>query len=133
MDPLSGMALKGIAEKIGIKGFISIGLGLAVIGMGIALHFVDADRDKWRKEAHQTELKLEVSNTSIANLTEQLGKFVGAGKAARVAQLAAIEAQAEKSADLRAEAEEIRQMARDFKPEDPCDCSTPGFVMEGRQ
>ncbi|MAY20329.1 MAG: hypothetical protein CL955_06895 [Erythrobacteraceae bacterium] len=124
IDPAS-LTFAKVAKFIGIRGGIAIAFALALAGTATVLHFVDADRDKWRRTAHQTEVKLEVSNASIADLKESLAVFVGAGKAARVAQLAAIEAQAEKSAAYRAQADAIEAMIAEFEPGDPCDCSTP--------
>lgn len=119
-------------------------LAMKVAGGIIAALAVGFAVQTWRvNAAHSTiedqgkaialgEAKLAISNQSILTLETALRKFVGAGRARRVAQLAAIEAQAPRSAAMRREAERIRAELAEMRPGDPCDCSTPDFVMEGR-
>ncbi len=107
-----------------------------VIALALVMWRADAisdDREVQRNLVAAERATHAVTRQSVQDLKANLAKFVGAGRAARVAQLAAIQKQAPKSASMRAQAEEIRAMAEAFAPEDPCDCSTPDFVMEARQ
>lgn len=119
------MAMK-VAGGIGIA--LALALAVTMFQLSSARSTIK-DRDK--SLALKTA-QLTISNQSVATLETALAGFVGAGKASRAAQLAAIEAQAKKSASLRSYAAQIRAELATMKPGDPCDCSTPDFVMEGR-
>ena len=106
-----------------------------VCALAIALAFViwRADGLSDSLEAKRNELASEraahaITRGSVETLQGALEKFVGAGKAARAAQLSSIEAQAPRSAVLRGKAAAIRAELESLEPDDQC--RTPGFVME---
>ena len=113
-----------------VSGGLIVTLGLALSVVMWRADTISGQRDAYRDRLSGEEARHSVTRQSVQHLEASLAKQIGAGKAARVAQLAAIEAQAEKSAKLRAEAAEIRAMIEEMEPGDPCDCSTPDFVME---
>lgn len=124
---IGGLTAAKIAGKIGIKGFVIIGLGIA---LGIALWRADAISES--REALRNDLAAEraghaITRQSVDTLTASLAKFIGAGQAARIAQLASIEAQAEDSARLQAEADAIRAEMGDLT--DDGRCATPGSII----
>lgn len=124
---ITSVKLAELAAKVGIKGWVIIGL---VITLGITMWRADVISGKLADEiqAHADEKAAhKITRGSVDTLETELAKFIGAGEASRVAQLAAIEAQAEESAEMRAEADEIRSMISEIDPIDVC--RTPDFVL----
>lgn len=98
-----------------VLGFV-VPLGFAALVLGFlwvrGTHYRD-QRDTARAQVEAVNAKLAVSNASITTLQKALSDYVGAGKAAKVAQLAAVEAQAKDNAALQAQANAIRaEMAK---------------------
>lgn len=116
-------------QLIGIRGAIAIVLGLLLIFVMVRADAISEDLADTRAELRLTESKLKISNASIDTLEAKLADFIGAGAAARVAQLEAIEAQAADSADLQREADAIRAEMAALVPEDG-QCVTPGAILD---
>ena len=127
---IPGLAIGKIASTIGIKGFAMIGLGLALAIVMWRTDAISGQRDHEREQRIAAEYKLGVSNASIATLEEALARYIGDGKARRIAGLAALEAQAGKSKALRDQAASTRAMIDTLEPDNQC--RTPGFVMGER-
>lgn len=82
------------------------------------------------KAAHRScNSNLAVSNASIATLQKSLSDYIGAGKAAKVAQLAAVEAQAKDNAALQGQADAIRAEVAKLPPGK---CETPESVRKAK-
>jgi septal ring factor EnvC (AmiA/AmiB activator) len=130
---IEGLTLAKIAKAIGIKGFAAIGLAIALIGTAIYAHHVAADLEAKRNELAAEKAGHAITRQSVTILQQSLEQFVGAGHAARVAQLAAIEAQAKDSATLQAQAEAIRKemAAAPARAADP-DCRSPRSVINAK-
>lgn len=133
MDPITMTAAKELGGKlwgmIGIKGLISIGLAIA---LGIVMWRADVisgQRDDLRNKYAGEVARHEITRNSVDTLEQALGMYVGAGQAARLKQLAAIEAQEEISAELQRQADEIRAQLEAGPPESDCKCATPGIIL----
>lgn len=106
--PLPALAAGKIAGMIGVRGFIAIGLALA---LGIAMWRADAISDS-REEARNAlaaeRAQHAVTRLSLATLESELAKMVRDGtlRAERLEE--AMEAQDERSAALRAQAARVR-------------------------
>lgn len=74
--------------------------------------------------------RLAVSNASVATLQKSLSDYVGAGKAAKIAQLAAVQAQAKDNVELQIQADAIRQEVAAMKPDGKC--ATPPSVRAAK-
>jgi cell division protein FtsB len=122
-----GTLFAPLAMKIsaGITAVLLIALGVMFL-----IHKHDlSTADKLRNEVATVNAKLAVSNASIAELQASLSRYVGAGKAAQVAQLAAVEAQAKDNAALQGQADAIRaEMAK--LPAGKCE--TPKTVITAK-
>lgn len=88
---------------------------------------ISADREKLRNALAMEAASHAVTRQSVATLEGALARFVGAGRAARAAQLAAIEAQAGDSAALQAQADAIRAEMATFNRDGRC--ATPGSIL----
>ena len=112
---------------------IATGVALALlIALGVVMWRADAisaQRDALRDKLAASDAKLAVSNASIAELQASLAQFVGAGKAAKVAQLAAVEAQVRDNAELQAQADAIRTEVAKGRSEG---CASPEGVMKSK-
>ncbi len=92
---------------------LAVGVPIVLAALCVAFlwargtHYRD-QRDTARAQIETVNAKLAVSNASIAELQASLSRYVGAGKAAQVAQLASIERQAKDNAALQAQADAIR-------------------------
>lgn len=119
-----------LAMKVagGIVGALLIVIGL----MWWNTAAISADRERLRNVLAAEKANHAVTRNSVDTLKASLAKMIGEGKAARIAQLAEIERQMVLSAELRERAGNIRAMIDEIEPGDPCDCSTPDFIMEGR-
>ena len=107
-------------------------IAFLLVALALVMWRADAiseDRERLRNSLATETANHAVTRASVANLKGVLERYVGAGQAAQVAQMAAVEAQADKSAALRAKADRLRGMIDELGPEEPCDCSTPDFVM----
>lgn len=121
------MAWAKIAAAIGIKGFVAIGLAVA---LGIAMWRADAisnDREAIRNNLATERANHAVTRNSVAILEDSLAKFVGAGNAARAAKLASMEAQAKDSEMLELEARAMRREMETWN--DDGSCTTPGSIL----
>lgn len=116
-----------VAEAIGIRGAIAIALAIALGLVMWRADVISGKLDGKAQELADERAGHQVTRNSVEILEGELAKFISAGDAARVAQLAAIEAQAPKSAAMRAKAAEIRSMIDQIEPDDQC--RTPDFVM----
>lgn len=129
---MEGITLARIAKAIGIKGFIAIGLAVA-FGLAVwHIHSLKADLGDAQLALANEKAAHAITRQSVADLESSLAVFVGAGKAARIAQLASIEAQAKRNADLDAEANAIfDEMARlgDTKGGQ---CKTPKTIIDAK-
>ena len=127
---IEGLTFAKVAKAIGIRGGIAILLALALVGVTIYSHHLAGDLEHKRDELAAERAAHSVSRQSIAILQQSLEKFVGAGEAARVAQLAAIEAQAKDNASLQGQADAIRAEIAKMGPRaaDP-NCRSPGTVI----
>ena len=108
---ISFFARLGLSQ--GLSRVLAVGVPLALlVALTGALWLRGAhyreQRDTARAQVETVNAKLAVSNASIAELQKSLAEYVGAGKAAKVAQLAAVEAQAKDNAALQAQADAIR-------------------------
>lgn len=115
-----------------IAGGLALG---AFVALGVVMWRADAisaQRDALQTKLAGEEARHAVTRQSVDVLETALARFVGDGKARRVSQLAAVEAQQARSEAMRNYAARIRAEMADFAADDPCDCSTPDFVMEGR-
>lgn len=124
------MEWAAIWKVIGIRGSVAIGLAIA---LGVVMWRADAisgQRDEWQRKAVASDLKLSISNASIAELQASLSRYVGAGKAAKVAQLASIERQAKDNAALQAQADAIRAEMAAIGPSEGCD--TPDAIRSAK-
>lgn len=122
------MTASAVWKVLGIRGAIAIALAALALWCWIGWGNAAASRDGWQEKAILAERKLSISNQSIASLEGALSRYVGAGKAARVKQLAAIEAQAEDSARLQAQADAIRAEMETMAPDGLC--QTPDSIKE---
>lgn len=82
--------------------------------------------EKKRNELATCEARHAVTRQSVADLELSLGRYVGAGKASRVAQLAAIEEQAKDSGRLMKQAAAIRAEMAEMEPGPGCE--TPDSI-----
>lgn len=119
-----------LAKMIGIKGFVIIGMAIA---LGIVMWRADVISGKL--EDKRNELAAEraghaITRQSVATLEQSLSRFIGAGKAAKIAQLAAIEAQAKDSAELQAQADAIRSEMSTLTSD--AKCTTPKSIIDAR-
>lgn len=130
---IEGFTLAKLAKAIGIRGFVAIGLGLALIFVMIRAHHISSDLEVKRNELAGERAAHAITRGSVDTLQAALEKFVGEGEAARVAQLASIEAQAKDNADLQAQADAIRaeMEAMGDRAADP-NCRSPGSVINAR-
>lgn len=117
---LSTIAAK-IAAGVAVAALIAASILWSLWKGEIERH--DDTRDKLGTE----QARHAVTRQSVATLELSLGRFVGAGKAARAAQLASIEAQAKGNARLQAQADAIRAEMATWKPDGRCE--TPGSIM----
>lgn len=92
-------------------------------------HYRD-QRNTARAQLATVNAKLAVSNASNAELQKNLADYVGAGKAAKVAQLGAVEAQAKDNAALQGQADAIRAEVATIKPDGKC--ATPASVKSAK-
>lgn len=116
-----------IIASLGIKGIVALGL---VIALGVVMWRADAiseDREALRNDLAAERAGHAITRQSVETLQASLTRFVGAGKAARVAQLASIEAQAKDSAKLQAQAAAIRAELETMT--DDGRCASPGSVI----
>lgn len=116
-------------ELIGIRGAIAIVLGLLLVFVMLRADAISEDLADTRAALRLTESKLEISNASIDTLEGKLAEFIGAGAAARLAQLEAIEAQAADSSELQRQADAIRAEMAALVPENG-QCTTPGAILD---
>lgn len=128
MPFIESAAAAKIASAIGIRGAIAIGLAIALGLVMWRADVISGKLDGKVQELADERAEHQVTRNSVEILESELAKFIGAGEAARVAQLAAIEAQAPKSAAMRAQAAEIRSMIDQIEPGGD-ECRTPDFVM----
>lgn len=105
---LQGLTFAKAAQAIGVKGFAAIGLAVALAIVMWRADAISESREEVRNALAAERANHAVTRESVDTLTTALGRFVGAGKAAKVAQLASMEAQAEDSAALQREANAIR-------------------------
>lgn len=126
---ISLFARWGLAE--GLRKPLAYATLIIVAALCVALlwlrgsHYRD-QRDTARAQVEAVNAKLAVSNASIATLQKSLADYVGAGKAAKVAQLGAVEAQAKDNAALQQQADAIRAEVAGMKPNGKC--ATPASV-----
>lgn len=127
---IEGLTFAKVAKVIGIRGGIAILLAIALIGVTIYSHNLAGDLEHKRDELATERATHAVTRQSVAILQQSLEKFVGAGEAARVAQLASIEAQAKNNAELQGQADAIRAEMAKMGPRaaDP-NCRSPGTVI----
>lgn len=115
-----------IAKAIGIKGFIAVGL---LIALGIAVWRADAisaDREELRNALAAERATHAVTRVSLTTLERELAQMVRDGELRAERLEEALEAQDERSADLRKQAERIRaEGAVDA-------CVTPDAVINAR-
>ena len=130
---IEGLTFARIAKTIGIRGGIAILLALALIGVTIYSHHISGELEHKRDELAAERAAHSISRQSVTILQQSLEKFVGAGEAARVAQLAAIEAQAKDSAALQDQADAIRaeMEAMGERAADP-NCRSPGSILNAK-
>lgn len=130
---IDGLTLAKGVKAIGIRGFIAIGLGFALVIVMMRADSISKDREAIRNALAGERAAHSITRQSVTTLQDALEKFVGAGDAARVAQLASIEAQAKDNAELQAQADAIRaeMEAMGQRPADP-ECKTPGSVINAR-
>lgn len=130
---IEGFTLAKLAKAIGIRGFLAIGLGLALIFVMIRANSLSGDLEAKRNELAAERAGHAITRQSVTILQQSLEQFVGAGEAAKVAQLAAIEAQAKDNADLQAQADAIRaeMEAMGERAADP-NCRSPRSVINAR-
>lgn len=125
------LSVAKIAKAIGIKGFISIGLALALALVMWRADSISKDREDMRNKLAAERAAHAVTRASVDNLQNSLATYVGAGKAAKVAQLAAIDAQAKDNAQLKAQADAIRAEMAAPKAK-AADCKTPGSILKAK-
>ena len=109
--PLPALAAGKIAGMIGVRGFIAIGMALA---LGIVMWRADAisaDREDLRNTLAAERATHAVTRASLATLESELAKMVRDGELRAERLVVALEAQDERSAALRAQAERIRAQA----------------------
>lgn len=125
--PLPAAApLAQLARAIGVRGFIAIGLAIA---LGIAMWRADAisaDRDDLRDKLAVSEAQHAVTRASLATLERELAEMVRDGelRAERLAE--AMDEQDERTAALKEQAERIAAEGST----DPC--VTPEAVRGAR-
>lgn len=119
--------LTELATRIGIRGYIAIGLALALSLMAWRANSLSNELESKRDELAGEKAAHQITRRSVDTLQEVLEKYVGAQKAARIAQLASVEKQAKKSAAMRERAAAIRAEIDSLEADD---CRTPDFVME---
>lgn len=119
--------IKAIFSSLGIGGSIAAVLGVMLLAAGLQIRSLSSNLEDKRNELATERAGHALTRQSVGILQTSLEKFVGAGRAARIAQLASVEAQAKKSADQRAKAESIRAMIDSLEPDEAC--RTPDFVM----
>jgi hypothetical protein len=129
---ISLFARWGVSQALSrVLGYV-IPIGAAALCVGLlwarGSHY-EAQRDAARAQVSAANAKLAVSNASIAELQHSLSAYVGAGQAAKVAQLASIEKQAKDNAALQAEADAIRAEMAKGRAEG---CASPESVTSAR-
>lgn len=130
---IEGFTLAKLAKAIGIKGFAAIGLALALAFVMMRAHGLSGDLEAKRNELAAERAGHAITRQSVTILQQSLEQFVGAGKAARVAQLASVEAQAKDSASLQAQADAIRaEMAQMGERAADPECRSPRSVIDAR-
>ena len=107
----------------------SVALLVAVVVCWIGWTHAAEQRDTARAQVEAANAKLAVSNDTIAALQKSLSDYVGAGKAAKVAQLASVEAQAKDNAALQGQADAIRAEVAKLPAGK---CETPKSVISAR-
>jgi hypothetical protein len=125
--PLPAIGFGKIASAIGIKGFVIIGMALTLGVVMWRADAISADREEQRNLLAAERANHAVTRASVDTLTASLAKFVGAGQAARIAQLASIEVQAKDNARLQGEADAIREEMGSLA--DDGRCVTPGSII----
>lgn len=85
----------------------------------------EALEDK-RNELATCEARHAVTRQSVADLELSLGRYVGAGQASRVSQLASLDAQSKNSKELQRQADMIRAEMAEMEPGPGCE--TPDSI-----
>lgn len=122
--PLPALAFGKIASSIGIKGFVIIGMALALAVMWWRADAISDSREEVRNALAAERATHAVTRSSLATLESELGKMVRDGELRAERLEEAMEAQDERSAALREQAERIRAQAGSGG--DPC--ATPDAV-----
>ncbi len=112
-----------------VLGGLSLALAIALVVVVWRADVISGKLEDKRDELAREEARHAVTRQSVGILEGELAKFIGAGKASRVAKLASIEAQAKDSARLQQQADVIRAEMATQAEGDPCDCSTPGSII----
>lgn len=103
---------------------------LIALGVMLLLHKHDlSTADHLRNDKATLSAQLAISNASITTLEKSLADFVGAGKAAKVAQLASVEAQAKDNAALQGQADAIRAEVAKLPAGK---CATPKSITDAK-
>jgi hypothetical protein len=127
---IEGIAVAKGLKAIGLKGFLAIGLGLALVIVMMRADQISKDREALRTSLAGERAGHAITRQSVALLRQSLEAFVGAGQAARIAQLAEIEAQAKDSAALQDQADAIRAELEALGEREPDErCMTPRSVI----
>lgn len=102
------IGLASVARTIGIKGGVIIALGIALAIVMWRADAISADREAMRNTLAAERAQHAVTRQSLATLESELGKMVRDGELRAERLEEALEAQDERSAALRAQAERIR-------------------------
>lgn len=122
--PLPALAAGKIASAIGWRGFVAIGLVLALGVQTWRLSSAQGDLEDKRNELATELAQHAVTRSSLATLESELGKMVRDGELRAERLEEAMEEQDERSAALREQADRIRAQAD--AGGDPC--ATPDAV-----
>lgn len=130
---MTGIEWAAIGKAIGIRGGAIIALVLLCTFLMIRAHSISGEREDLRDKLADAKASHAITRSSVRTLEQQLANFIGAGKAAKVRQLSAIEAQARDSKLLQDQADAIRQeMAEITSSPAACKCATPRAILDAK-
>lgn len=110
---------------------IATGVALTLmIALGVTMWRADViseDRERIRNLLATEVANHAVTRSSVVTLEQALGRYVGAGAAARIAQIDSLEAQADDNALLQRQADAIRAEMETLVSADGC--ATPDSIL----
>jgi predicted negative regulator of RcsB-dependent stress response len=121
-------ASTAIKVATGIVGALLLALAL----MAWRADTISDQRETARDDLATEKAQHAVTRASVDTLEAELARFVGAGLAARAAQIASLEAQKQDSALLQADADRIRLEIESFDASNSSGCRTSKAILDAR-